>query len=452
MRAAAGPPQPLGHCGFLASSTDLSEPLRIGVAGLGTVGAATVALLDAQADMLERRCGRRLQVAAVSARDRSRDRGLDLGGITWAEDAVALARDPQVDVVVELIGGADGIAKAVSEAAIGDGKHVVTANKALLAMHGNALAAAAERVGVHLGYEAAVAGGIPVVKALREALAGNRFQRVHGILNGTCNYILTTMQETGRSFDDVLREAQEHGYAEADPSFDVDGIDTAHKLAILASLAYGCEMNFGAVHVQGIRHVSPLDIQFAAELGYRIKLLGSARITAHGLEQRVHPCMIPETAPIATVGGVLNAVVAEGDYVGTVVLEGRGAGAGPTASAVVGDIVDIALGRSAPTFGVPSAMLERLPSAPMERHFGAYYLRMMVADLPGVFADIAGCLRDAGVSIESALQRGRDPGETVPLVLTIHETEEAAMIDALQRIGRLSSVHEPPCMIRIESL
>jgi homoserine dehydrogenase len=430
----------------------LDGALRIGIAGLGIVGAGTVRLLREHGDVLGQRCGRAIEIAAVSARDRTRDRGVDLSGLRWADDAMALARDPGVDVVVELIGGADGIAKQLVEAAIAGGKHVVTANKALLAHHGTALARAAEAAGVALAYEAAVAGGIPIIKALREGLAGNRVERIYGILNGTCNYILTTMRRTGREFADVLAEAQKLGYAEADSSFDVDGIDTAHKLAILTSVAFGCEINFAGVHVEGIRNVSAMDIAYAEELGYRIKLLGSARPTEHGIEQRVHACMVPIGTPIAHVEGVFNAVVTEGDFVGQNVAEGRGAGAGPTASAVVADLVDIARGRMLPTFSVPAAQLRRLPASPMERHRGAYYIRLMVFDRPGVIADVTAVLRDEQVSLESMLQRGRAPDEVVPVVLTTHDTDESAMRRALDRIAALPTVVEPPHMIRIETL
>jgi homoserine dehydrogenase len=430
----------------------LNGALRIGIAGLGTVGAGTVRLLREHGDVLKQRCGRAIQIGAVSARDRKRDRGIDVSNLRWVDDALALAADPEIDVVVELIGGADGIARQVVETAIANRKHVVTANKALLAHHGTALARAAEAAGTTLAYEAAVAGGIPIIKALREGLAGNRVERIYGILNGTCNYILTTMRKTGREFADVLAEAQKLGYAEADPSFDVDGIDAAHKLAILTSVAFGCEVNFAGVHVEGIRNVSAMDISYAEELGFRIKLLGSARPTEHGIEQRVHACMVPVGTPIAHVEGVFNAVVTEGDFVGQNVAEGRGAGAGPTASAVVADLIDIARGRTLPTFSVPAAQLKRLPASPMERHRGAYYVRLMVVDRPGVIADVAAVLRDEQVSLESMLQRGRAPDEVVAVVLTTHDTDEAAMRRALDRIAALRTVVEPPHMIRIETL
>ncbi len=428
----------------------MNPPLRIAVAGLGTVGAGLLQLLDRQADLLAARAGRRIVVAAVSARDRRRDRGVNLSAVRWYEDAAAMAADPEIDAVVELIGGSDGIARAVVETALKHKKHVVTANKALMARHGTALAETAEAAGLALAFEASVAGGIPVIKALREGLSGNRLDRVYGILNGTCNYILTTMRESGREFGEVLAEAQKLGYAEADPSFDIDGVDAAHKLAVLASAAYGRPVDFDGVYVEGIRHVSRLDIDFAEELGYRIKLLGIARRTDEGLEQRVHPCMVRRDTPIAQVEGVFNAVVAEGDFVGRVVLQGRGAGAFPTASAVAADLVDIAAGRIVATFGVPIAALQPLAGAPMERHHGAYYIRLMVVDQPGVIADVAAALRDQSVSMESMIQRGRAPGEAVPVVLTTHATVEADMRRALDAIGRLGSVLEPPRMIRIE--
>ncbi len=430
----------------------MNSVLRIGIVGLGTVGSGTVKLLRAHGDLLAQRCGRPIVVAAVSARERGRDRGVDLSGFRWHEDALALAADPEVDAVVELVGGADGIAKQVVETAIANRKHAVTANKALLAHHGTALARAAEAAGVTLAYEAAVAGGIPIIKALREGLAANRVERLYGILNGTCNYILTTMRKSGREFADVLAEAQKLGYAEADPSIDVDGVDAAHKLAILTAVAFGCEVNFAGVHVEGIRNVSAMDIAYAEELGFRIKLLGSARPTEHGIEQRVHACMVPLGTPIAHVEGVFNAVVTEGDFVGQNVAEGRGAGGGPTASAVVADLIDIARGRRLPTFSVPAAQLKRMPASPMERHRGAYYVRLMVVDRPGVIADVTAVLRDEQVSLESMLQRGRAPNEAVPVVLTTHDTEEASMRRALDRIAGLKTVVEPPHMIRIETL
>ena len=427
-------------------------PLRVAIGGLGTVGAAVADILISRKDLIAARCGRQIELVAVSARDRSCDRGVDLSGVEWFDNAAEMAASADANVILELIGGENGIAKAVCENAIGAGRHVVTANKALLAMHGTRLAQAAEQANVAVGYEAAVAGGIPIIKALREGFAGNGIFSVHGILNGTCNYILTTMRETGRDFDDVLSEAQELGYAEADPTFDVDGIDAAHKLALLAGVAFGTEVNFGAVHVEGIRHISADDILFAEELGYRIKLLGIANRTDLGVEQRVYPCMVPMDAPLAHVEGVFNAVVAEGDAVGTSVLQGAGAGAGPTASAVISDIVDIARGMVLPVFSVPASKLTRAQTVPIGSRAGPYYVRLTVLDRPGVIADVSAALREEEVSVEALLQRGRSEKGSVPVVLTLHETVEANMQRALARIAELDTVVEPPCMIRIENL
>jgi homoserine dehydrogenase len=425
--------------------------VRVGLAGLGTVGGGTLRLLRANGDLLVQRSGSRIEVTAVSARDPERRRdGLDLAGLRWHEDARALAEDPEVDLVCELIGGSDGVALELTREALRRGKPVVTANKAMLAHHGAELAGLAEASGTTLGFEAAVAGGIPIIKSLRQGLAANRIERVFGILNGTCNFILTTMRETGREFADVLAEAQALGYAEADPSFDVDGTDAAHKLALLAALAFGGRPRFDTVEIEGIRHVSAVDIAFADQLGYRIKLLGVARLTPVGLEQRMSPCMVPASAPIAQVEGVFNGVVVEGDQVGAVVHEGRGAGAGPTASAVVADILDVARGLKLPVFGVPAASLADHAIAPISAHQGCYYIRLMVLDEPGVLADVAAVLRDHDVSIESLIQRGRNPGQAVPIVLTSHDTTEAAMRGALEQIEALPSVLEPPRMIRIE--
>jgi len=430
----------------------LNEPLRIGIAGLGTVGTGLLELLDAHGDLLTQRCGRELQVTAVSARNRGQDRGVDLSGYRWHDDARDLAGDDEVDVVVELIGGSDGVAKDLVDAALAAGKSVVTANKALIAHHGTELALAAEKSGAALAFEAAVAGGIPIVKALREGLAGNDVSRVYGILNGTCNYILTQMEETGRDFAEVLDEAQKLGYAEADPGFDIDGVDAAHKIAILTSVAFGCPVDFEAVHVEGIRHVTAMDIAYAAELGYRIKLLAITQASDGGIEQRVHPCLVPLNTPIAHVDGVFNAVVAQGDFVDQTVYEGRGAGAGPTASAVAADLVDIARDLRMPAFAVPAHDLKTLPTLAMDDHDGPAYVRLMVIDQAGVLADVSAILRDEGVSIETMLQRGRAPGEVVSVVLILHDAREAAMKRVLAAFEKLEPVVEPPRMIRIELL
>jgi len=430
----------------------MSEPLKIAVAGMGTVGAGILKLIDRHAGLLASRTGREIQVTAVSARDRNKDRGVSLEGIPFFEDAARMAVEADADVIVEMIGGSEGIAKQTVEAALENGRHVVTANKALIAHHGNALARMAENAGLTLAYEAAVAGGIPVIKSLREGLAANGIDHVYGILNGTCNYILSRMREEGLDFSDVLTDAQKLGYAEADPSFDIDGVDAAHKLAILASVAFGREVDFDSVHVEGIRQISLLDIRFAEELGYRIKLLGIASENEEGVEQRVHPCMVPLAAPIASVEGVFNAVVSDGDFVDTLMLEGRGAGEGPTASAVVADILDIARGIYVPTFGVPVVDLKAAAPIPMDRHVGAYYVRLLVLDQPGVFADVATILREHEVSMESILQHGRDPGESVQVVLILHETEEKRANAVMGAISELDAALEKPVMIRIEHL
>ncbi len=424
------------------------SPLRIGIAGLGTVGAGVAQLLAANAGIIAARAGRPIALTAVSARDRTRDRGVALQGLTWHDDPLALASDPNVDVIAELIGGADGVAKTLVEAALANGKPVVTANKALLAIHGTTLATLAAAHNIPLAFEASVAGGIPIIKTLREGLAANNITRVAGILNGTCNYILTTMRAEGRDFAAVLADAQALGYAEADPAFDIDGVDTAHKLAILAALAFGEPVDFAAVHIEGIRRISALDISFADELGYRIKLLGIARRSDAGTEMRVHPALVPAQTRLATADGVFNAVLIEGDFSGPVFLQGRGAGAGPTASAVVADMIDIARGAHLPVWG--QAALTPGRAIPIEHHQGAYYLRLMVRDEAGVLADVTAILRDHGISLESMLQHGRKPEAAVPIVLVTHETVEAHVRAALDRIAALPSVLEPPAFIRIE--
>jgi homoserine dehydrogenase len=428
----------------------MTQPLKIGIAGLGTVGAGVVKLLAEHNRLLALRGGRPLKLVAVSARSKAKKRDIDLSKVRWERDPLALATAGDIDVVIELIGGSDGIARRLVQTALRQGKHVVTANKALLAHHGAELAALAEKKSRILAFEAAVAGGIPIIKALREGLVGNRVRRLYGILNGTCNYILTTMRETGRDFGAVLTEAQAAGYAEADPSFDVDGVDAAHKLAVLTGAAFGAKVNFEGIYVEGIRRVTAMDIQFAEELGYRIKLLGLARETRHGIEQRVHPCMVSLKAPIAHIEGVFNAVVVEGDFVGTTMFQGRGAGQGPTASAVVADLVDVARGRTMPAFVVPAAWLVDIKVSPMARHFGAYYMRLMVQDRPGVIAAVSGILAKERISVEGMLQRGRSQSGEVPVVITTHETEEAAMQRAVARIAKLKAVAEEPCIIRIE--
>jgi homoserine dehydrogenase len=439
------------------------KPLRLGVAGLGTVGSGLLRLMQAHGPRLAETLGRPIIVAGVSARTRRKERGVSLAGIPWFDDPVELATDPSIDVLVELIGGDNGPAKAAVEAALATGKAVVTANKALLARHGAELARLAEKHGVALNFEAAVAGGIPVIKGLREALAGNQIRRVYGILNGTCNYILTKMQDEHRTFADVLTEAQAKGYAEADPTFDIGGFDTAHKLALLTSIAFGTLVAFDEIDIEGIEAITQADIEAAEDLGYSIKLLGVALLTESGIEQRVHPAMVPQHSAIAEVSGVTNCVAIDGDSVGNLLLVGPGAGAGPTASAVMADILDIARGVTPYPFRVPAAKLKPYERATLGRHQGAYYVRLSVYDRPGAMAGITGRLGEQQVSLESIVQRrprGAQiginarlaPGAATPVILITHETTEQAIRAALEAIHRDGNVSEKPQMIRIEPL
>ncbi len=427
------------------------KPLNVGIAGLGTVGGGTLAILQKHEAMLAARAGRPIRITAISARDKKKARpGTEK--LLWCDNPVDMAKSPDVDVVVELIGGAEGVARELVETALKNSKSVVTANKALIAHHGIALATLAEKSGAVLAFEAAVAGGIPIIKALRDGLAANEFQRIMGILNGTCNYILTQMWETRRSFDVVLKEAQDLGYAEAEPSFDVDGIDTAHKLAILTSLAFGCAPAINSVYMEGIRRITLLDMDFASQLGYTIKLLGIASKTPKGIEQRVHPCMVRTDSPLGAVPGVFNAILAEGDAVGNIMFEGRGAGAGPTASSVVADIMDIARGVTYKPFTLPVAALQSLPFCGMDDLRCSYYVRLSVIDRPGVLAEVTSIFKTEQISLRSFLQHSHAPDEPVNLVITTHETNETAMLRAIAAIGKLESVKEKPYMIRIESV
>lgn len=431
------------------------SPLRVGIAGLGTVGGAVLRRLTADAATLATRTGRPVIVTGVSARDRAKA-APRLGRADWFDDPVALARSPDIDVLVELIGGPEGTARQAVEAALAAGKSVVTANKALLAHHGMALAAEAEAQGVSLAFEAAVAGGIPVIKVLREALSGNTIDRVYGILNGTCNYILTRMEADGIGFDACLAEAQRLGYAEADPSFDIDGYDTAHKLAILASLAFGTAIDLEAVHVEGIRSITADDLEAADDLGYRVKLLGVAQRTDHGIETRVHPTMVGKTTALAEVKGVTNAVAINADAVPELTLVGPGAGGDATASAVLGDIADLARGSRVLPFGRTSASLERAPRAPMQRHEGGYYVRLSVRDRPGSIAAIATRMAAAEISFESIMQRQpavtprSAEGGFVPVVLITHATSETTIRAALDAVEAGGTIAGKPQLIRIE--
>lgn len=427
----------------------MTEALRVALAGLGTVGTGVIRLLDTNAELIARRAGRPIEVVAVSARDRSRDRGVDISRFAWHDDPVALAQHPDADVVVELIGGADGPALALTRASLAARRSVVTANKAMIAHHGLELADAAETAGIALKFEAAVAGGVPVVKGLREGAAANAIARVYGILNGTCNFILSKMEAEGRDFAEILSEAQALGYAEADPSFDIDGIDAAHKLSILASLAFGTRPAFGAVAVGGIRHILAADIAQAASLGFRVRLLGIAESTPAGLFQRVHPHLVPVNHPLAHVTGSTNAVVAEGNFVGRLLFQGAGAGDGPTASAVVADLIDIARGEFGPPYAMPAAALAAQPAADSGERRGRAYVRFTVVDRPGVLAEIAAAMRDAGVSIESLMQRGANPDGSVLVAIVTHEGPERNITDALDRLRGSQSLAGEPLLMHI---
>ena len=435
----------------------MSQSLRVGIAGLGNVGASVIRLLDRQSAALASRTGRSITVTAVCARERGRERGVDVSGFAWFDDPVALARSPDIDLFVELMGGSEGAAREAVEAALAAGKSVVTANKALLAAHGMALARLAEDKHVALAFEASVAGGIPIVKTLREGLAGNQIVRVYGILNGTCNYILSRMELEGLSFEACLKEAQRLGYAEADPTFDIGGFDSANKLAILTALAFGTAVDLEAIHVEGIQSITLADLKAADELGYRIKLLGVAQRTAGGIEQRVHPTMIPKSSSVAQVMGVTNAVTIDADAVKELTLVGPGAGGDATASAVVADIADIAKGiRSAP-FGLPVADLETATRLPMQRHEGGYYIRLSVHDRPGAAAAIATRMAERQISLESIVQRSRPakPGEVspngvVPVILMTYATSETTIREVLEAVVKDGYIAERPQVIRIE--
>lgn len=430
----------------------MTSPLRIGLAGLGTVGAGVAKILAAHGDEISRRAGRELRVVAVSARNRARDRGVDLSGMAWEDDPVALARREDVDVLVEVIGGSDGPAKAASEAALSRGAAVVTANKALMAHHGVGLAALAESAGAELRFEAAVAGGIPVLKALTEGLAANRIERLYGVLNGTCNYILTEMERTGRDYAEVLAEAQAKGYAEADPSFDVGGIDAGHKLALLAAIAFGVKPEFDRLDVEGIERITLSDLRRAREMGYAVKLLGVARRAGERIERAVRPCLVPADSAVGMLDGVTNAVGIEGDFVGATLYEGPGAGEGPTASAILADVIDIARGGRRPAFGVPAAALTDIrangASAPAE-----HYLRIRLVDRPGALAEVARALGASSVSIREMVQHDQEGDASGADVLIVtHASDRVSLDRALDAIAELSVCLAPPMALRIEPM
>jgi len=425
-------------------------PLRLGLAGLGTVGIGVVRIVQQHADLIAARTGRPVVITAVCARDRTKNRDADLSGYAWETDAVALARRDDVDVFVEVMGGHEGAARDATEAAIAAGKDVVTANKALLAHHGQALALAAETAGRVIRFEAAVAGGIPVIKALTEGLAGNQIRRVMGVMNGTCNYILTRMQSAGLPYEQVFEEARQLGYLEADPNLDVGGIDAGHKLSLLAAIAFGTRVSFEAVELEGIGNISIDDITLAADMGYRIKLLGVAQMTGRGLEQRMTPCLVPADSPLGQLQGGTNMVVLEGDSVGQIVLRGPGAGMGPTASAVMGDVMDIARGTRLSTFGQPAASLAA-PQAAKSATPASYYLRMVLLDKPGALAKIATCLGEAGVSIDQMRQH-RHEGTQAPVLIVTHKATRDDIDHAISRFAGTGVLVGAPVALRIEEI
>jgi homoserine dehydrogenase len=427
----------------------MAEPLNIALAGLGTVGGGVLRLIEANAALIERRAGRPIRVTAISARDRSKDRGVDLSAYAWEDDMTAMAARPDVDVVVELVGGSDGPALTLARNAISHGKSLVTANKAMIAHHGLHLAELSEQAKVALKFEAAVAGGVPVIKGLREGAAANKIERLYGILNGTCNFILSTMEDTGRDFADVLAEAQAKGYAEADPTMDVGGFDAAHKISILAALAFRCAPTFAAAEIEGIDQVALLDIRMAKDLGYRIKLVASAERSAHGALVRVHPTLAPLDHPLARAGGALNALFIEGERTGRIFVQGPGAGAAPTAAAVAADIADVIAGGVRPVFQAPAASLAPFDPIDPSRMMGRAYLRFLVKDEPGVIAAVSETLAEAGVSSESFLQKPVEDTEGVPIVLTTHAVAESVLTAAVERIAGLSAVLERPRLLRI---
>ncbi|MBB3947889.1 homoserine dehydrogenase [Rhizobium skierniewicense] len=434
----------------------MADSLRIGIAGLGTVGSSLVRILQQRSKELAITCGRAIEIIAVSARDRSRDRGLDLAGITWFDTPEDMAKKAEIDVFVELVGGASGAAEKAVRAALARGIHVVTANKALLAKHGVELAVMAEEKGALLNFEAAVAGGIPIIKALRESLTGNHVSRIYGIMNGTCNYILTKMEKEGLSFEACLKEAQRLGYAEADPAFDIEGNDTAHKLAILTTLAFGSKISADDIYLEGISNITIEDIQAASDLGYRIKLLGVAHVTESGIEQRVHPTMVPLDSVIAQVDGVTNAVAVESDILGELLMVGPGAGGNATASAVLGDIADIAKSRpgvqQVPVLGRPAKSLSEYRRAKMKSHEGGYFIRLTVKDKAGVFASIATRMAENNISLESIVQHSRVHTEGGPqtIILVTHATMEDAIRKAVKAIKSEKYLVNEPQVIRIE--
>ena len=428
----------------------MSHPLRLGIAGLGTVGVGVLKIVEQHAERLAMRTGGTLQVTAVSARNRDKDRGVDLSGYAWEDDPVTLATRDDVDIYVELMGGSDGPAKASTAAALKAGKDVVTANKAMLAHHGQELAELAESNGCVIRFEAAVAGGIPCIKALTEGLAGNKITRVMGVMNGTCNYILTRMENAGLPYDEVFKEADALGYLEADPTLDVGGIDAGHKLSLLSSIAYGTQVDFDAVYLEGIERIKIEDIRHAAEMGYRIKLLGIAKMTKDGLSQSMAPCLVPANSPLGQLEGGTNMIVIEGDSVGQIVLRGAGAGEGPTASAVMGDVCDIARGIRLATFGQPAGTLVKSTST-ISTAETPYYIRMDLLDKPGALAAVAKALGEESVSIDRMRQTSHSD-DIAPVLIVTHATNWDALSRALETLPDTGFLQNQPVALRIEDV
>lgn len=428
----------------------MSTPLRLGIAGLGTVGAGVIKIVQRHADLLSRRSGRDVVISAVSARSRGKERGVRLGDYAWEDDASALAVRDDVDVFVELIGGEDGPALAATRAALAAGKDVITANKAMMALHGQTLAEAAEAAGCVIRFEAAVAGGIPVVKALTEGLAGNEVTRVMGVMNGTCNYILTRMESAGLPYAEVFDEARKLGYLEADPNLDVGGIDAGHKLALLSSIAFGTKVAFDAIEIEGIERVTIEDIEHASDMGYKVKLLGVAQMTGRGLEQRMSPCLVPATSPLGQLDNAMNMAVLEGDSVGQIVLRGAGAGEGPTASAVMSDVIDLARGMRVSTFGRPAQDLSDVQPASSTAP-APYYLRMSLLDRPGALAKVATVLGEAGISIDR-MRQYRHAAADAPVLIVTHKTSRDALARALEAFAGTGVVVGEPVALRIEDV
>jgi homoserine dehydrogenase len=430
----------------------LNEPLKIAVAGLGNVGIGVVKILKKHKQLIMERAGREVKIIAVSAKSRKKERGVDLTQFEWVEDAREFANMDTVDVIVELIGGEDGIAYELCRNSLSNEKSVVTANKAMIAHRGAELASLAQDKNVSLRFEAAVAGGIPIIKAIGEGLAANELNLVYGIMNGTTNYMLSQMEATGRSYDEILSETAALGYLEADPALDLDGIDAAHKLAILSSVAFGVKTDFENIYIEGIRKIETIDIDYAKELGFRIKLLGITKYQGGKLSQRVHPVMIDKKLPIAQVMDGFNALVVDGDFIDKTFYQGRGAGEGPTASAVVADLIDIARGNKVHAFYKPADKLVAATSVSIDQHEGEYYIRLHVTDTTGVIADIAIILKEASISLDSMIQKGTQQDGSVFVIMVTHDTTETIMKDTLNRINNLPSVIDTPLSIRIEKL